>query len=134
MNLEALETELTDLGFRPLKTAEAVDRYLAVPQKGTTLLFINSLCGCAATGARAGVGMALADAARKPDQLVTVFAGVDDEATHRVFEYTKPYPPSAPAIALFRDGALVHFVERHQIKGIAPEELAEDLQAALEAL
>ena len=129
---EALEAELTEVGFQPLKTAQAVAQHLAAPQKGSTLLFINSLCGCAGTGARAGVSMVLDSSEHLPDHLVTVFAGVDDEATHQVFEYTKPYPPSAPAIALFKEGALVHFVERHQIKGVPVEDLAEELQAALD--
>jgi putative YphP/YqiW family bacilliredoxin len=77
--------------------------------------------------------MALAVSNHQPDHLVTVFAGVDEHATAQVFEYTKPYPPSSPAIALFKDGTLVHFVERHQIKGVPPEMIATDLQDALKA-
>ncbi len=127
-----MEAELIELGFAPLKTAEEVDKQLANDCQGTTLLFINALCGCAGTSARLGVRTAIEASAHKPDQLATVFAGIDDEAAAQVFEYTKPYPPSAPAIALFKDGELVHFIERHQIKGYPAEMLAADLQEALE--
>ncbi len=128
----SMQEELTAVGFVPLKTAATVTDYMANRQ-GTTLLFVNSMCGCAGRGARIGVKMALAASNHQPDHLVTVFAGVDDQATARVFEYTKPYPPSSPAIALFKDGGLVHFVERHEIKGTPPEMIATALQDALEA-
>jgi len=127
----SMEQELTAVGFVPLKTAKTVAEHMADHQ-GTTLLFVNSMCGCAGTGARLGVKMALAASSHQPDHLVTVFAGVDDQATAQVFEYTKPYPPSSPAIALFKDGELVHFIERHQIKGTPPEVIATALQDALE--
>lgn len=127
----SLEEELTTLGFAPLKTAQEVEDHLTNHQ-GSSLLFINSMCGCAGTGARLGVKMALETSSQQPDHLATVFAGVDDEAAEKVFEYTKPYPPSSPAIALFKDGQLVHFVERHQIKGNSPEMIAEGIRNALE--
>lgn len=127
----SMEEELTEVGFVPLKTGKEIADHMASHQ-GTTLLFINSTCGCAGTGARLGVKRALEASSHQPDHLVTVFAGVDDEATAQVFAYTKPYPPSSPAIALFKDGALVHFMERHQIKGNPPELIAAALQEALE--
>lgn len=126
----SMEHELTTAGFVPLKTAAAVSGHIT-HQQGTTLLFVNSMCGCAGTGARLGMKMALKASKYQPDHLATVFAGVDEEAAVQTFEYTKPYPPSSPAIALFKDGALVHFIERHQIKGTPPEVLALDLQHAL---
>lgn len=130
--ITALEEELIEAGFISLKTAEAVKSHMD-NTTGTTLLFINSVCGCAGTGARMGTTMALAATNAQPDHLVTVFAGVDEEATEAAFAYTKPYPPSSPAIALFREGVLVYFVERHQIKGTPPELIAAALQEALEA-
>ena len=130
--IASLEAELTEIGFQSLKTAEEVAKHFEKKPQGTTLLFINSVCGCAGTGARASVKIALESSACVPDHLVTVFAGIDEEATAQVFEYTKPYPPSAPAIALFSSGELVHFIERHQIKGYPAEALATDLQTALE--
>lgn len=126
----SMEEELTAVGFTPIKTAKEMTDHIA--RHGTTLLFVNSMCGCAGTGARLGVKMALAASNHQPDHLITVFAGVDDEATVQAFAYTKPYPPSSPAIALFKEGALVHFVERHQIKGTPPEMIATALQDALE--
>lgn len=128
----SMEEELIAVGFVPIKTEKAMEEHMTNHQ-GTTLLFVNSMCGCAGTGARLGIKMALAVSNHQPDHLVTVFAGVDEHATAQAFEYTKPYPPSSPAIALFKDGALVHFVERHQIKGMPPEMIAADLQDALEA-
>ena len=128
----SMEQELTEVGFVSLKTAAAVTNHMA-NHRGTTLLFVNSMCGCAGTGARLGMKMALEASSQQPNHMITVFAGVDEQATAQVFEYTKPYPPSSPAIALFKDGALVHFMERHQIKGTPPEILAAELQSALEA-
>ena len=127
-----METELTEVGFTPLRTPEEVTQHIETTQ-GTTLLFVNSLCGCAGTGAREGLKIALAASNHQPDHLVTVFAGIHNEATEQAFSYTKPYPPSSPAIALLKDGALVYFVERHQIKGNSPELIAEALQEALTA-
>lgn len=111
-----MRTDLTSAGFTELKTVEEVDNTLK-DQKGTTLVVINSVCGCAAGAARPGIKWALQNSAKKPAQLTTVFAGVDKEAVAKTREYTLPYPPSSPAIALFKDGELVHFVERHHIEG-----------------
>ncbi|HEY3404614.1 MAG TPA: BrxA/BrxB family bacilliredoxin [Ohtaekwangia sp.] len=111
-----MRTDLTSAGFSELKTSEEVDSYLK-SKTGTILLVINSVCGCAAGAARPGVKWALQNSAKKPDNLATVFAGVDKEAVSKAREYTLPYPPSSPAIALFKDGELVHFVERHHIEG-----------------
>src|SRR5690349_6459026 len=111
-----MRTDLTSAGFKELKTAEEVESYLST-QKGTGLLVINSVCGCAAGAARPGVKWALQNSPKRPDTLATVFAGVDKEAVARAREFTLPYPPSSPSIALFKDGELVHFVERHHIEG-----------------
>ncbi len=111
-----MRADLTDAGFRELKTAQEVSDYLD-NAKGTTLLVINSVCGCAAGAARPGVKYAIEKSARKPDNLATVFAGVDKEAVVKAREYTLPYPPSSPSIAFFKDGELVHFIERHHIEG-----------------
>lgn len=111
-----MRTDLTSCGFKELKTSEEVDQQLQ-DSKGTTLLVINSVCGCAAGAARPGVKWALQNASKKPDTLATVFAGVDKDAVSKAREYTLPYPPSSPSIALFKDGELVHFVERHHIEG-----------------
>ncbi len=111
-----MRTDLTSVGFKELKTSSEVESELK-DQKGTTLLVINSVCGCAAGAARPGIKWALQNADKKPSSLTTVFAGVDKEAVAKAREYTLPYPPSSPAIALFKDGELVHFVERHHIEG-----------------
>jgi len=111
-----MRTDLTSAGFKELKTPADVDSELK-DQKGTTLLVINSVCGCAAGAARPGIKWALQHSDKKPDALATVFAGVDKEAVAKAREYTLPYPPSSPSIALFKDGELVHFVERHHIEG-----------------
>ena len=126
----SMERELMELGFVPMKKANQVADHIT--RLGATLLFVNSMCGCAGTGARLGVKMALAASSRQPDRFITVFAGVDDDATLQAFEHTKPYPPSSPAIALFKEGELVHFLARHQIKGTPPEIIAGALQEALE--
>ena len=111
-----MRTDLTSAGFHELKTASEVDAELK-DQKGTQLLVINSVCGCAAGAARPGIKWALQNSSKKPSKLSTVFAGVDTEAVAKAREYTLPYPPSSPSIALFKDGELVHFVERHHIEG-----------------
>src|SRR4051812_7668710 len=110
-----MRTDLTSAGFTELKSSQEVENYLK--NKGTTLLVINSVCGCAAGAARPGVKWALQNSGKRPDNLSTVFAGVDKEAVNKAREFTLPYPPSSPAIALFKDGELVHFVERHHIEG-----------------
>lgn len=111
-----MRTDLTSAGFKELKTPEEVDTELK-DQKGTTLLVINSVCGCAAGAARPGIKWALQKSGKKPDHLTTVFAGADVDAVAKARQYTLPYPPSSPSIALFKDGELVHFVERHHIEG-----------------
>ncbi len=111
-----MRAELTQIGFKEFRTPEEVDNHLK-NHKGTTLLVVNSVCGCAAGAARPGVRWAIEHSAKKPDVLATVFAGADIEATARAREYLLPYPPSSPSIALFKDGELVHFIERHHIEG-----------------
>jgi len=126
-----MRAELSDIGFDELKTADAVENHLK-EKKGTTLLVINSVCGCAAGTARPGVAMALHNSAKKPANLATVFAGVDMEATAKAREFTLPFPPSSPSIALFKDGELVHFVERHHIEGRPAEIIGEHLSGVFE--
>lgn len=111
-----MRSELTDAGFIELRTAEDVDNHIK-DHKGTTLIVINSVCGCAAGAARPGVRYALEQSETKPDVLATVFAGNDKDAVAKVRELHLPYPPSSPAMALFKDGELVHFIERHHIEG-----------------
>lgn len=111
-----MRAELTDSGFTEFRTAEAVDQHLK-EHKGTTFIVVNSVCGCAAGAARPGVRYALDNASKKPTTLATVFAGNDRDAVAKVREYVLPYPPSSPAMALFKDGELVHFIERHHIEG-----------------
>lgn len=122
-----MRLDLTSVGFDELKTSEEVDNLLA-DQKGTALVVINSVCGCAAGAARPGVKLALSRSGKKPEKLVTVFAGVDKEATAKVREYTLPYPPSSPSIALFKNGELVHFVQRQHIEGRSAELIATHLE------
>ncbi|WP_247231777.1 BrxA/BrxB family bacilliredoxin [Telluribacter sp. SYSU D00476] len=126
-----MKADLTTVGFQELLSAEDVDNYMQTA-KGTTLVMINSVCGCAAGAARPGVKAALQRSEVKPDNLVTVFAGVDREATEKMREYTLPYPPSSPAIAIFKDDELVHFIERHHIEGRSAEMIAQHLQMAFE--
>ncbi|MBR9998342.1 MAG: BrxA/BrxB family bacilliredoxin [Cyclobacteriaceae bacterium] len=111
-----MREDLVEIGFNELKTPEQVEAHLE-DHKGTTLMVINSVCGCAAGAARPGVKLAVSRSTKRPDHLVTVFAGVDMEATAKAREYTAPYPPSSPSIALFKDGELIHFIERHHIEG-----------------
>ena len=125
-----MAAELENAGFTSLKSVEEVDQVLN-NQEGTTLLMVNSVCGCAAGSARPGVIHALQNEA-KPDRVVTVFAGVDFDATKRAREYLLPYPPSSPAIALFKDGKLVHFLERHHIEGRSAQMIAQNLAAAFD--
>ena len=121
-----MRTDLISVGFTEFRTGEEVDNHLS-DHKGTTLMVINSVCGCAAGAARPGVKWAVQNSEKKPDQLATVFAGVDQEAVAKAREYTLPYPPSSPSIALFRDGELVHFVERHHIEGRSAEMIGNHL-------
>jgi|SRR5687767_5312496 putative YphP/YqiW family bacilliredoxin len=126
-----MRNDLTSVGFTEFKTPEEVEDNLN-NQKGTTLLVINSVCGCAAGAARPGVKWALQHAEKKPSQLATVFAGVDKEAVAKAREFTLPYPPSSPSIALFKDGELVHFVERHHIEGRNAQMIGEHLLEVFE--
>ena len=123
--------ELNDLGVQSLTTSDEVDSLLGGEQAGTTLVVVNSVCGCAAANARPGVQMALQNA-KTPANKATVFAGVDREATERAREYMLPYPPSSPSIALFKDGKLVHFLERHHIEGRSAAIIAENLKMAFD--
>lgn len=125
-----MKAELTENGFEELLTADSVDNTLK--GEGTTLVMINSVCGCAAGSARPGVVMAITNASKKPDTLATTFAGFDVEAVQRVRQHLMPYPPSSPAIALFKNGELVHFVERHQIEGRPAQVIANNLISAFE--
>ena len=120
--------DLTDYNFEALKTPEDVDAALGKTE-GTTLLVVNSVCGCAAAMARPGAKFSLNND-KKPDQLATVFAGVDQAATARAREFLLPYPPSSPAIALFKDGKLAHLLERHHIEGRSAEVIAANLKMA----
>jgi putative YphP/YqiW family bacilliredoxin len=125
-----MKEELTENGFSELLTPEDVDKIMA--EKGTTLVMINSVCGCSAGTARPGVLMAVAHATVKPNHITTTFAGFDVDAVKKVREYMMPYPPSSPAIALFKDGQLVHFIERHNIEGRSAQMIAENLMSAFE--
>ena len=125
-----MRAEMTRMGARELTTASDVDAAIG-DQKGTTLVFINSVCGCAAANARPGLALALQHAAR-PQEVVTVFAGQDVEATARARQYFSDYQPSSPSMALFRDGEVVHFVHRHQIEGRNPQAVAAELTAAFD--
>jgi putative YphP/YqiW family bacilliredoxin len=125
-----MKEELTDNGFNELLTSESVENQLS--QKGTTLLMINSVCGCSAGTARPGLLMAVTNTTKKPDYLATAFAGFDVDAVKKVREHLMPYPPSSPAIALFKDGKLVHFIERHQIEGRSAQMIAHNLIDAFE--
>lgn len=125
-----MKEELTDNGFKELLTASDVEAQLA--EKGTTLVMINSVCGCSAGTARPGVLLAVNNAAKKPDHLTTSFAGFDIEAVKQVREHLMPYPPSSPAIALFKDGKLVHMIERHMIEGRSAQMIAQNLIGAFD--
>ncbi|MDP4264861.1 MAG: BrxA/BrxB family bacilliredoxin [Bacteroidota bacterium] len=123
-----MKEELTDNGFNELLTPEDVKTQLA--KEGTTLIMINSVCGCSAGSARPGVLMAVANAKIKPDYLTTSFAGFDIEAVNTLRQLLLPYPPSSPSIALFKNGELVHFIERHQIEGRPAQMIATNLIGA----
>ncbi|MCU0375405.1 MAG: BrxA/BrxB family bacilliredoxin [Chitinophagaceae bacterium] len=128
--VEPMKAELTEFGFEEMLSATDVEGQMA--KEGTTLVMVNSVCGCSAGSARPGVLMAVQNAAKKPDYLTTSFAGYDYEAVKKVREFMLPYPPSSPAIALFKDGNLVHMIERHQIEGRPPQMIASNLMAAFE--
>lgn len=126
-----MRTDLTEVGFTELRDTSAVEDLLE-KEEGTTLLVVNSVCGCAAGAARPGVKKAVALSTKKPNNLATVFAGVDKEATAKAREYTLPYPPSSPSIALFKNGELVHFIERHHIEGRNADMIAQHLVQVFE--
>lgn len=131
INLTApMAQELTNNGFDSLKTAEEVDNVLS-QKEGTVLVVVNSVCGCAAANARPGARMA-AQHSKLPTKLTTVFAGVDKEAVNKAREYMMPYPPSSPSMALFKDGKLVHFIERHHIEGVSADAIAGNLKMAFD--
>jgi putative YphP/YqiW family bacilliredoxin len=125
-----MKKELTDVGFEELLSPDKVAN--AVNQKGTTLVVVNSVCGCAARNARPAVRMALTNSKLKPTKLTTVFAGVDKDAVSKAREFMLPYPPSSPSIALFKDGELVHMIERHHIEGRPAEMIADNLMLAFD--
>ena len=127
--VKPMREELTQIGFNELFTSEDVDHALA--KSGTTLVVVNSVCGCAAANARPAVRLSLGNE-KTPDQLVTVFAGVDREATDTARSMMIPFPPSSPSIALFKDGDLVHMIERHHIEGRPAEMIAENLKMAFQ--
>jgi putative YphP/YqiW family bacilliredoxin len=125
-----MREELTKLGIQEMRTADEVDRTLR-DARGTTLVVVNSICGCAARNARPAVARAL-ESGKRPDRLTTVFAGQDADATSRAREYFAPYPPSSPQIALLKDGEVAFMLERRNIEGRLAEEIAKDLSEAFE--
>ena len=129
--VQPMKEELTENGFKELLNSDDVEKQLK--EKGTTLVMINSVCGCSAGSARPGVLMAVMNSDKKPDHLATSFAGFDIEAIQTLRQHLLPYPPSSPAIALFKDGELVHFIERHQIEGRPAQLIAHNLISAFEA-
>lgn len=124
-----MKYDITSAGVKELLTPEAVDE--AITAKGTALVFINSVCGCAAGNARPSIKMALKHS-KLPTRMTTVFAGFDVAAVAQARKYMAPYPPSSPSIALFKDGNLVHFIERHHIEGRTPEMIVENLTGAFD--
>ncbi|PZR23179.1 MAG: BrxA/BrxB family bacilliredoxin [Flavobacterium psychrophilum] len=125
--VKPMRAELSDAGFQELYTADAVKD--AISKEGTTLVVVNSVCGCAARNARPGAKMSL-DNGKKPDNLITVFAGVDKEAVDEARANMFPFPPSSPSMALFKNGELVHMLERHHIEGRPADMIAENLKDA----
>lgn len=125
--VKPMREELTSFGFEELHTAEAVADVMK--KEGTTLVVVNSVCGCAARNARPGAKMSLNNT-KKPNHLVTVFAGVDKDAVNEARSHMMPFPPSSPSMALFKDGELVHMLERHHIEGRPAEMIAENLMDA----
>ncbi|MBL0323009.1 MAG: BrxA/BrxB family bacilliredoxin [Ignavibacteria bacterium] len=131
MLVQPMREELTSLGITELRTAADVDAAMAKP--GTTMVVVNSVCGCAAGGARPGVAMALKHTTL-PDNIVTVFAGQDTDATERARSFFTGVPPSSPSVAIMRDGELVAFMPRHHIEGRSPEMIAASLTSAFDEL
>lgn len=127
--VEPMRAELTNVGFQELKTAADVDN--AISGEGTVFVVVNSVCGCAAANARPAAKLAAANE-KHPDKLVTVFAGMEKEAVDQARSYMIPFPPSSPAMALFKDGKLVHMIERHQIEGRPAQMIADSLIGAFD--
>ncbi|MGB5387455.1 MAG: BrxA/BrxB family bacilliredoxin [Eudoraea sp.] len=127
--VKPMRADLSSAGFEELYTSEAVEN--AIKQKGTTLVVVNSVCGCAAANARPAAKLSLENE-KKPDHLVTVFAGVDTEAVDAARNLMIPFPPSSPSMALFKNGELVHMIERHHIEGRPAELISENLMEAYE--
>ena len=127
--VKPMKAELTSVGFEDLITPDQVDT--AVNSKGTVLVVVNSVCGCAAGAARPGVKLSIHNG-KKPSKLTTVFAGFDTEAVAQARKHMLPYPPSSPSIGLFKDGKLVHFIERHHIEGRSAEMIADNLKMAFD--
>jgi len=130
MMVAPMRQDLVQIGFRELRTADEVDEVLG-EEKGSVLVAVNSVCGCAAGSMRPAVAMAL-EHQNVPEVKTTVFAGQDLEATERAREYFTGYPPSSPSVALLKNGDLVYMMERHQIEGRTAEEIARDLKAAFD--
>jgi putative YphP/YqiW family bacilliredoxin len=128
--VQPMKEELTENGFKELLDKNEVEEQLKA--QGTTLVMINSVCGCSAGTARPGILMAVANATKKPDHLTTAFAGFDADAVQSLRQHMMPYPPSSPAIALFKNGELVHFIERHQIEGRSAQMIANNLISAFD--
>jgi putative YphP/YqiW family bacilliredoxin len=126
-----MKEDLTNVGFEQLIDSDSVDQFLT-QESGTLLVVVNSVCGCAAGNMRPGVKLSLQHS-KKPEILTTVFAGVDTDAVSQARKYFLPYPPSSPSIALFKDGKLVHFLERHHIEGGSAQMIAANLAAAYDA-
>lgn len=124
-----MRQELTNAGFQDLRTAEEVEQ--AIKTEGTVLVMVNSVCGCAAANARPAARISVQNE-KHPDRLITVFAGMEKEAVDQARSLMLPYPPSSPAIALFKDGSLVHMIERHQIEGRPAQMIADNLVQAFE--
>ena len=131
MLVAPMRAELTNHGFTELRTAEEVENAM-INAEGTTLVVVNSVCGCAAGSARPGILKSL-QGSKKPTRLLTVFAGQDLEATQKAREFMVPFPPSSPAVALFKDGQIVHMVERHMIEGRTADMVADNLSGAYES-
>ncbi len=126
--VKPMKEDLTNVGFKELTNSQEVDAMIQ-HTPGSLLVVVNSVCGCAAGNMRPGVKLSL-NHSKKPGTLATVFAGVDQEAVAQARKYFLPYPPSSPSLALFKDGKLVHFLERHHIEGVTAQMIAENLQAA----
>ncbi|MBK0404826.1 BrxA/BrxB family bacilliredoxin [Adhaeribacter sp. BT258] len=127
-----IREDLTSAGFEQLMTPEEVENVLS-EKEGTVLVAINSVCGCAASKARPALKMAISSADKKPSKMITVFAGMEADAVSKAREYMLPYPPSSPSIALFKNGELVHIIERHHIEGNDLVRIVDNLKGAFEA-